>query len=453
MTPADTMIGPAASRAQLSWSQELLCALDRGDTAGPLSQWYTITYGLRLTGPVDTAALQGALNDVVARHEILRTQLVRDISGWHQRIHHPEPVQLELCDRLAGSAGARDESAQHLLNEVEARPFNVRDVPLLRAVLARLADCDFVLALRTHHVAADAWSMQVIIRDLAALYAARGGHGDHDLRPAFQYRQFAGWQRRNSDAARIARRYWRGRLSGGQVLTLPTDRVLPPGAADPYSVERFVVDAELGRAANRLATSNRSSLFVVLLAAFNVLAFRLTGVTDLVVPTFTSGRHYPGCQDAVGPYYNLLPVRTDISDCGSFLDVVSRTRASCLGTYEKDIPFRCIATEAVDLMRPCADENRAVAAFEMIPPGIQRGQAGNIGYCEIRRRVLSQRSGASTPKGMLWAMDRLPSGEIVAMVRFSRGRFEALTIAALTAQYRQVLRACVASPAAQSVRA
>ena len=99
-------------------------------------------------------------------------------------------------------------------------------------------------------------------------------------------------------------------------------------------------------------------------------------------------------------------------------------------------------------MRPCADEALAVAAFEMIPPGVLRGQAGDIGYCEIRRRVLSQQSGASTPKGMLWALDRLPSGEVTGTVRFSRGRFEAHTVAAMTAQYRQLLRASVTSPAA-----
>jgi condensation enzyme len=448
MRRADPAIAAPAGGKPLSWSQEHLCALDRGDNAGGLSQWYTITCGLRLTGDVDVAALQAALDDVVARHEILRTHLVREATGWYQRIDDPAPVQLALRDGPPVPADSRDRAAQDLINELEARPFPVRSMPLLRAQLARLGNRDYVLALATHHIAADAWSMQVIIRDLAALYARRRGEGGPALAPAFQYRQFAVWQRGASTAANLAAsRYWRDRLDGGEMLALPASRVPPPGAPEPYSVGRFVIDTELGRSTTRLATSARSSLFVVLLAAYNVLASRLTGGSDLVVPTYSAGRQLPGCHDGVGPYYNLLPIRTDISGCRSFLDIVARTRASCLGAYQNDIPFPCIEAEAPGLMGRCADETRAMAAFEMIPPGIQQGHAADVRYCEIRRRVVSQQIGASTPQGLLWALDRLPTGEIAATMRFSRARFEPSAIAALTLQYRQLLRALVASPA------
>jgi len=446
------MTDRAANRSQLSLNQEFLCAMDQGETAGALSHWYTVTYGLRLTGDVDVGALQGALDDVVARHEILRTSLVREAERWYQEIDPPSPVNLLVRDQRAVTFRSRDLRAQQLLNDAEAGPFSVRDLPLLRAVLGRFGGNDSVLALTTHHIASDAWSMQLIIRDLAVFYAARRGHHPPELPDACQYRDFAAWQRRNSDsAAEVARRYWREKVRGGQIFTVPTDRVPPAGSADPYSVHRFLIDAELAATTAKFAKSMRSSLFIALLAAYNLLACQRTGTADLVVPTYTSGRSEARFRDAVGPFFNFLPIRTDITGCASFRDVVERTRASCLEAYANDIPFAHIEAEAGDLMRPPADGNLAVAAFEMLPPpALARGErAGDIMYAEIRDRRLSQPVGASTPNGMLWALDRLRSGEIFGTVRFSRDRFDEGTITALVAEYRRVLRASVTEPAAR----
>ena len=275
------------NRPALSLNQEFLCSLDHGETAGALSQWYTITSGLRLRGNLDVGALSAALDDVVARHEILRTVLRKDDGGWYQHLHPPGPVQpagarrrLELA--LADSA---DRAAYDLLDDVEAEPFSHREVPLLRAVLGRLGADDHVLALTTHHIASDAWSMQVIITDLAACYAARAAGRAPGLPGACQYREFAAWQRATEESwSGVASGHWRDRLLGARLHALPAGRVLPEGAADPYSVHRFVIGRELTEAAARVARSTRSSLFVVLLAAYNLLASQLTGESDLAVP-------------------------------------------------------------------------------------------------------------------------------------------------------------------------
>jgi condensation enzyme len=444
------------NRPALSLNQEFLCALDHGEAAGGLSQWYTITYGLRLRGPLDAGALGAALDDVVARHEILRTVLRQDDHGWYDHLHAPGPVSLEV--RGVGSAGladSADRAAYDLLDEVEAEPFSHREVPLLRAVLGRLGADDHVLALTTHHVASDAWSMQLIITDLAACYAARAAGRVPALSAASQYREFAAWQRATEESwSGVASRYWRDRLLGARLHALPADRVLPEGGADPYSVHRFVIGKELTEAAARLAASTRSSLFVVLLAAYNVLASRLTGESDLAVPIFTAGRTEQRFATVVGPLYNFLPIRTDLGGCGSFADVIARTRASCLQAYANDIPFLLIQAQAGELMGPCGDDRLAVSAFEMFPPpalaGIER--AGDLRYAELRSRHRSTPVGASTPKGILWALDHLRSGELAGLIRFSRGRFDEGTIARIAAQYRQVLAASVAEPAAQLVR-
>jgi len=436
-------------RPALSLNQEFLCSLDHGETAGALSQWYTITYGLRLHGNVDAGALAAALDDVVARHEILRTSLRKDDGRWQPRPHPPAPVS--LTERDAGSA---DRAAYDLLDDVEAEPFGHREMPLLRAVLGRLGADDHVLALKTHHIASDAWSMQVIITDLAACYAARAAGRAPGLPGALQYREFAAWQRASEQYwSGVAARHWREHLRGARVHTLPADRVLPEGAADPYSVHRFVIGRELTEQAAQVARSARSSLFVVLLAAYNLLASQLTGESDLVVPTFTAGRNEPRFAGVVGPLYNFLPIRTGLDGCRSFADVIARTRASCLQAYANDIPFPLIQAQAGDLMAPCGDDHLAVSAFEMLPPpalaGIER--AGDLRYAELRDRRGSTPVGASTPKGMLWALDHLRSGELAGLVRYSRGRFDEATIARIATRYRQVLGASVAEPTAQLV--
>ena len=440
----------------LSLNQEFLCSLDHGETAGALSRWYTITYGLRLRGYLDVSALSAALDDIVARHEILRTTLRSGDDGWHQHLHPPGPVSLQVRGvSSAGSADSADRAAYDLLDDVEAEPFSHQEVPLLRAVLGRLGADDHVLALMTHHIASDAWSMQVIITDLAACYAARAAGRAPGLPGARQYREFAAWQRASVQAwSGVASRYWRERLLDARVHALATDRVLPEGAADPYSVHRFVIGRELTEAAARAAASARSSLFVVLLAAYNLLASQLTGESDLVVPTFTAGRHQPRFAGVVGPLYNFLPIRTDLGGCGSFVDVIARTRASCLQAYANDIPFLLIQAQAGDLMGPCGDDHLAACAFEMLPPpalaGIER--AGDVRYSELRNRRASRPVGASTPKGLLWALDHLRSGELAGLIRFSRDRFDDGTIARIGAQYREVLSASIAEPTALLVR-
>jgi condensation enzyme len=443
-------------RPALSLNQKFLCSLDHGETAGALSQWYAITSGLRLRGNLDVGALSAALDDVVARHEILRTILRKDDDGWYQHLYPPGPVSLEV--RGVGSADladSADRAAYDLLDDVEAEPFSHREVPLLRAVLGRLGADDHVLALTTHHIASDAWSMQVIITDLAACYAARTAGRVPGLPGACQYREFAAWQRATEKSwTGAASGHWRERLLGARLHALPADRALPEGAADPYSVHRFVIGRELTEAAARVARSTRSSLFVVLLAAYNVLASQLTGESDLAVPIFTAGRNERRFASLVGPLYNFLPIRTDLGGCDSFADVIARTRASCLQAYANDIPFLLIQAQADDLMGSCGDDRLAVSAFEMFPPpalaGIER--AGDVRYSELRSGRRSRPVGASTPKGILWALDHLRSGELAALIRFSRDRFDEGAMAKIAAQYCQVLSASVAEPAAQLVR-
>jgi condensation enzyme len=440
---------PLVTKAELSLIQEFLCTMDRGETKGSFSQRYTVISGLRLTGVVDLDALQGSLDDLVTRHEILRTSLVRAGGSRYQEIHPPSPVSLLVRDLPASANETRGLRAQEFLNEVEASAFSARGCPLLRAVLGRFDDRDSVLALMTHHIASDAWSMQVLIRDLTTLYAARRRHDQGGLPSVRQYRDFADWQRKSSagPAMHGAREYWREKLRDARIFTVPTDRDQPAEPVSPYSVYRFVIDAKLAAAAAKYARSMRCTSFIVLMAAYNVLAYQLTTVTDLVVPIYTSGRNAAQYQDTVGPFYNLLPIRTDIGGCASLREILACTRASCIEAYSHDIPFTQINAESTQLMQPGGEIGRAVAAFEMLPaaPPASTVLYDDLLFSEIRNRVLSQMVGAGTPYGLLWALDSQSSGEITGSVRFNPDQFDDRTVINWVAEYRQILHRLIVS--------
>ena len=181
-----------SKRYPLSFTQEWFLTMDKGDDGGPFSPLYLIVSALRITGPVDLAVLQGALDDVVARHELLRTLVVRDADPPYQRVFPPCRVPLEVRDQIAAAGPARDQVLQDLILEAGAGSVSAREVPLMKALLCRFDDSDSVLLLTVHHSASDAWSMQFALGDLAAFYAARRAGTAPVLAPVRQYRRGAG---------------------------------------------------------------------------------------------------------------------------------------------------------------------------------------------------------------------------------------------------------------------
>ncbi|MTE22522.1 hypothetical protein F0L17_26185 [Streptomyces sp. TRM43335] len=453
VTETPPAVGAHGDEVPLSVQQEFLCLWDKGDDMGPFGPRFHIVDGWRVRGRVDTALLRAALDDVVVRHEALRTTVVREEGGRRQSIHDPSPVPLEVRD-LSGTDRA-DEEARHLrseelLNELAAGTVDVRRMPLLRAVLGRFDEDDAVLALVAHHTAVDAWSMQVLLRDLAALYARRAGQPDIPLEPATQYREYALWQRSPEarEAERSARAFWRRRLEGARALALPTDR---PRSAEPdFSTawHRFRYGERLSAATTDLARQTRSSAFIVLLAAFNVFLRRRTGETDIVVPTFTPGRGQARFQNAVGSFFNFLPLRTDLSGCATFREVVRRTRAVCLEAYTREIPLAHVLQEAPALMERTAVDGLASCVFQVIQtPFTMAGErVGPLEYSAIRRKVLSQSVGSDIPDGMLLCLEITSCGDLIGELGFSSNLFDGSTAEALVAGFREVLGELLASP-------
>lgn len=429
----------------LSHSQEFLCAKDEGEFSGSFGHRHILVNGWRITGKVDIDALQGALDDLVARHEILRTRVVRDADPRHQEVHPPCPAPLLIRELPPVAGKSRDLQAEELLNEAEAGTLSVARLPLLRAVLGRFDDDDWALVLVAHHTATDAWSMPVLVRDLMSLYARRCGSDPPPLPEVRQYREFAEVQRaRSADATTKA--YWRRKLDGARIFRLPAQRDPADDEGSSYSASVFTIDAATTSGAMALAKSLNGSLFMVLLAAFYRLANEVTGTTDPVVPTFSLGRD-PRFFDTVGFCVNFMPIRTTLpAGPVSFREIVTLTRTSCLEAYTNEVPFVHILSQAPELMAGMS-RRLALVLFEVVqtPTQARAGQAGNIGYTEIvREHPLA--GGRDLPGGMLWAFEVTARGETEANAIYDQHQFGAPYMDRLVARYQQILAESLAAP-------
>jgi condensation enzyme len=451
MTELADLPETALNRFPLSGTQQWLCAGDLGDQAGTFGPLFTADIAVRISGRVDVAALRCALDDIVRRHEILRTIVARDARPRYQQVYPPAPATLHVRDVPPVSEKSRDVRVKEIIIAAARRPIDVRTLPLLRAELHRFDDQDSVLVVCSHHTAADGWSMNVIIRDLAVFYKARATGCPVDMPDAPQYRDFVAWEqaRFTGPDADVALRYWREKMSGARIFALPTDHPVSGIYSRPYSAYYFSIDPGVTAEAVTLSIAMRSSIFMISLAAFNVLTYEITGSTDTVVTSFSSGRNDPKSHDIVGPTANALPLRTNIDGCITFRDVVACTRRTCLEAYSHEIPTEYIEREAPNLMEPLNDPMRCnFFAFSMPQPHIDDAELefADSSY-EVREEVVEEEPvSTDLGGGVVWDMDLLRSGELTGTIRFNLDEFNEDTVIGWVSAYRRILSSGVLDP-------
>ena len=437
----------AVDRFPLSCPQQLLHSGDQGDLAGSFSQRFVLTTALRIAGRVDVAALQGALDDLVRRHEILRTVVVRNAEPPYQQVLAPLPVPLRIWDLPAAADRTRDVVAEELLNEVALSPLSARQLPLLRAELCRFDDQDSMLTLLTHHTACDEWSIQVLLRDLAACYSARTAGQQPELPSLLQYREFCELQSIEVGAAADqARGYWRDTLRGARILAVPTDRAVPNRHTEPYSAQHFIVGAEVMAPLAVLAQSLQTTRAVVLLAAVNVLAHQLVGTTDPAITMLTTGRTDPRYTNSVGPVLNSLVLRTDLAGCASFRELVTRTSEIWDEAMRQEIPIQHIERAVPELREPTANARTTNFILGIHPPPFDDALRIADGAYEIRRRTLPAPVASWIPRGVAWRMQLLPSDELTGCIRFNLEDLDERTVAGWATGYQRILAAAATDP-------
>ena len=337
----------ASESHPVSFAQQRLWVLHQLDPSSPA---YNMPESIRLGGPLNLRALEESLNEIIRRHEVLRTSFRTTEHGPVQVVAPHQTVAWTLEDLTALSPEEKEAKARRMAEVEAVRPFDLEKGPVLRVTVIRLADEDHVLLLTLHHIASDLWSMNVLVREVMALYEALS----HD-RPSplaelpIQYADFAAWQRNWLQGRELEKQldFWKGHLAGApSVLELPTDRPRPAVQSFNGSIISFDLPKPLSNDIMAMTRREGVTLFMLLLAAFNVLLSRYTGQEDIVIGTPVAGRNRAETENLIGFFVNTLALRTNLAGDPTFRDLLARVREVALGTNaHQDFPFEKLVEE------------------------------------------------------------------------------------------------------------
>ncbi len=432
-------------RAPLSFAQERLWFLDRLQPGNPI---YNLSFAARLRGPLELPLLAACFDEIVRRHEVLRTNVALEDGRPVQVIAPPAARPLRLVD-LGGVGPARREAeARRLLAEAAQRPFDLSTDPLLRTDIVRLTGDDHVLLLTHHHIVTDDWSIGVLLAELAALYRAYSGGRPSPLPELpIQYADYAQWQR-DWLAGKVLEEqlaFWRRHLEGAPaVLDLPADRPRPARQSFRGATLRFTLPGELSAAVRALARREGATVFMALLAAFEALLHRLTGQDDLVVGTPIANRGRIELEGLIGLFVNTLAMRTDLGAAGSppgisFHELMGRVRQTALDAYaHQDLPFEKLVEE----LQPERDLSRS-PIFQVLFQVLRAG--GSLELPGLAVELVAGAEGQMVKFDLVLSMSDGAPG-LSGIWRYRRDLFDNSTIARLNEQFRTFVAGAVARP-------
>ncbi|WP_245276393.1 condensation domain-containing protein, partial [Methylocapsa aurea] len=450
--PAGEAIGPRPpGPPPLSFAQQRLWFLDQLE---PASAFYNIPAGFWLKGPLDVAALERSLNEILRRHEALRASFPA-IEGQPVQVTAPRlHLTLAAEDLSDLPEPERQPAACAIAREEAARPFDLAAGPLIRVRLLKLAcgeasqtaDFDYLLVAVLHHIVADAWSIDILIRELAALYPAfAAGRSSPlaDLR--IHYADYAHWQRGWLTGGVLEGQlaYWRERLAGCDgALDLPADRPRPAVQSHRGGVFGWRLDKSVSRALVELSRREGVTLFMTMLSAYFVLLSRISGQTDLCVGSPVANRNRLETEGLIGLLVNTLVLRADLSGNPSFLALLRRVREAALGAQERqDLPFERLVEE----LRPERDLGRTPLFQAMFVMQNAPAPLLELGALAVAPAALE----TMTAKfDLTLTVTEEPEG-LTAALDYSADLFEAATIARLAGHFSTLLAGIIASPRAR----
>ncbi|HEY0735573.1 MAG TPA: amino acid adenylation domain-containing protein, partial [Herpetosiphonaceae bacterium] len=429
---------PRPARLPLSFAQQRLWFIDQ---LQPHSTAYHIPTALRLHGPLDVAALERSLYALIARHEVLRTTFVVEHGTPLQLIHPPAPLSLPFTDLRDIPSTEREERARTLAEQIIQAPFDLAVGPLLRLHLLRLDNDDHVLVLVLHHSIGDGWSLGILTRELAALSAA---NGDTEALPPLpiQYADYVLWQRQWLSGQVLEQQiaYWRQQLAGAPpLLTLPTDRPRPPVQQFQGAEHSFIIPPDLHAALLRLSQQSGATLFMTLLAAWQVLLARYSGQDDIVVGSPIANRTRVEIEPLIGFFVNTLVLRARLDGQLSFRSLLEQVRETTLGAYaHQDVPFE----QVVDALQP--QRNLSYAPLFQVVFALQNTPAPSIALESLTLSSLAI-DAVVAKFDLELSLDESPAG-ISGQLIYNTSLFDAGTAARMAAHYGVLLESIVAAP-------
>jgi amino acid adenylation domain-containing protein len=421
----------------LSFAQQRLWFLQRLD---PASTAYNISFNARLNGALNWPALENSINEIIRRHEALRTTFTQGQTGPVQLTASHLVLVPVLVDLSGLTEEGREEQTRRLIDEEAGHPFDLEVGPLVRMNLLRLSREECVLSVSMHHTISDGWSCGILIREMMAHYEAFCAGLPSPVPPLeVQYGDFAVWQRQWLEGAAIDSQlaYWNERLSEPlAVLELPADRPRPPLRSDSGAVISFNLPPELTGKLKNLAQREGATLFMTLLAAFQLLLSRYSGQTDVLVGTPVANRGYKEIEPLIGNFVNTLVMRIDLSGNPSFRELLARVRDLAIGAYtHQDVPFERLVSELH------AERDLSRTPLFQVMMVLQNTPLVDLKLKEIELR--SEETDNGTAKFDLTVMLTESEDGIDGKWEYSTDLFDAITIERMVAHFQILLEGVV----------
>lgn len=426
--------------APLSFAQQRLWFLNQLE---PESCAYNERSALRLDGALNLDALHRAINTIVARHEILRTTYAMTDGGEPlQRIGEPQVIDLPVVDFSEVAEHRWDDEVQRIAAELRERPFDLRkDFPLRLALIKLTPSCHVLIEVK-HHIASDGWSTSVFTRELATLYncLSQGLPSPLPELP-IQYADYAVWQREWLQGSVLEKQlaFWKAQLKDVPVLDRPTDRPRPFSSCKSGAKKTLKLSQALIDRLKTLSKREGTTLFMTLLAAFQVLLHRYTGQDDIAVGTPIAGRTRKETEGLIGFFVNTLVLRTKLQGNPTFSDLLARVRETALQAYEhQDLPFEKLVEE----LNP--DRNQSRNPLFQVMFAVQNMPRSNLELSGLKVSPVEIES--STAKFDISAAFVERDGEMTLRIEYRTDLFEAETIERMLGHFRNLLEGIVANP-------
>jgi len=422
------------NRLPMSYAQQRLWFLEQLQSG---TSSYNISAALKLDGNLDIEALRLAFEEIVLRHEALRTIFIEEDGQGRQVIMEPQRWELPTISLEPLSPEEQDEVIKARFAGDAHTAFDLVNGPLLRTRLIRLSQTNFVLFVTMHHIVADGWSMGVLIRELAALYEAYADDAPSPLSALkIQYADFSQWQREWLSGDRLNKqlRYWKERLVDVPVLALPTDYSRPPiqtyeGASTP-----ICIDKEIRQSLNTLCKAQGVTLFTTLLTALQVLLHRYCGQDDICVGTPIANRVRPELEPLIGCFVNTLAIRNDLSGNPTFTSLLSQVQTNLTAAYDnQDVPFERIVDEL-----GVAREMSHTPLFQVMFVLQNAAPTNSLALKGVNIELMPEES--TTSKFDITLNLREENGCIVGDWEYRTDLFKPITIERMKEHYIEVLR-------------
>ena len=433
---------PRAKDAELSLSfaQQRLWFLEQ---LQPNSALYNIPEASRLLGTLNQAALEQSLQEIIQRHEALRTNFITVDGQARQIIQTRTDWQVSVVDLQHLPANEQEIAVQQQAQQQALQPFDLATQPLIRARLLVLNEAEHILLVCMHHIVSDDWSMGVFVQELTAFYNAYAQGQPTTLPPLpIQYADFALWQRQwlQGDVLQSQLDYWQEHLKEAPaLLALPTDR--PRGAVQTFAGahQKFELSPQLTERLTQLSQQQGATLFMTLLAVYDTLLYRYTGQSDILVGTPIANRNRSEIEGLIGFFANTLVMRTDLSANPSFCDLLGRVREVALGAYaHQDLPFEML----VEALQP--ERNLSHTPLFQVAFILQNAPKSEVEMTGLTISHLSTEN-ITAKFDLTLAMGNTDAG-LVGVWEYNTDLFDASTIERMAGHFVTLLEAIVANP-------